>query len=236
MASFSSLPRELVENIWRYVEGPKEIRSFALVASGIYFQARGVLKEDLQLRACCLNVVSIRLSGSEPARLLKMVLLCPRIALYIESFTIDSWRSCWEQPGRPQVGRHKRYKEATMEIFRNAMKLSPLVPRVNVGEWIFDMENGDEEPILALLITLLPNLTNLELRHSGLWSLHRDEGWLVTTIQRISRMANRSPLSQLATVSIQHLRVDIPGDLRWVELFSALPSVRSVYASSEAIE
>ena len=164
MAVFSDLPNELIMIIWGYVIEPESVERFALVSKGIHGLAAPFLREHARLKQQYSGICypdSSKHGGA--AFLLERMLLNPRIALYIKELEIDEWASCWDA----RRNRHTSpYPTHTMDTFKDAIRHCFLVSPTEAGSWVADIEAGDEEPILALIIKQLTRLTKL-----GLWFL-----------------------------------------------------------------
>ena len=159
------------------------------------------------------------------AQLLDEILQKPRTAFYVQEISIRGWRRMWSaqehlETMRPE-NRHLPYSEGTISRLRKAV--SDLVPHDEVSSWMRYIKRGSEDPIISLLILLLPNLSTLKFHHLG-----EDREHLCSTLYRIASMESpAAPLSCLRHVQIPAC-LEIPG-LKLVGLFAALPSVRSIH-------
>ena len=98
MAIFADLSPELIMGIWDCVINPDDIESFALVSKNIYSLGARDLKEHKYLKELY-SVVRCDESGRRPAMEVEILLLHPRIALYVREISIvspdvDSDRVC----------------------------------------------------------------------------------------------------------------------------------------------
>lgn len=83
MATFSSLPNELVIEIWRHVLQPEDIERFAMASKKIRILSSSVLLEHRKLTRDFSYLDNWdRKSKGSVAGLLKEILTNPRIALY----------------------------------------------------------------------------------------------------------------------------------------------------------
>lgn len=171
MTGFNDLPNEIVLKLWHHVLPPDDIASFALVSKRIFALATPSLKEHHRLKSKYAVLENERSEdGSMLAHLLKDVLLYPYIAFYVKNIHICDWHTCWEDPRLFQelddmgnYASHVPYPELDMKLFKDSIrKAKNLFPRKK-DFWIRLLENGHEDPILALLLSLLPNLCALSL-------------------------------------------------------------------------
>ena len=154
------------------------------------------------------------------AQLLDEILQEPRMAFYVHEISLYGWRRKWSAQEdleilRPE-NRHLPYSEGTISRLRKAV--SDLVPQDEISCWMRCIRSGCEDPIISLLLLLLPNLSTLKLNHLGEELEH-----LWGTLYHITNMkSSAAPLSRLR-------HVQVPRYLELVDIFAALPSVRSIH-------
>ena len=119
---------------------------------------------------------------------------------------------------------HYPYPDNVMALFVEAIQKSSFVHPDLVSYWITCVKAGDENPILALLLLLLPNLSTLSLRDGQSW-----EGPLQETIQRIAGAEKPMFLMRLVTVEFMFHFWEFEADLNWLGMFAALPLVQSLH-------
>lgn len=101
MASFLSLPNELLIEIWRYVLHPEDIESFALTSRGILALAEPFLEDHRTLKKKFSTCYTWRPAGKvSAAGLLKEITMNSRVALYVKRLVINVWRDSWEPLAR----------------------------------------------------------------------------------------------------------------------------------------
>ena len=154
------------------------------------------------------------------AQLLDEILQEPRIAFYVHEVSIHGWRRKWSAQEHLEImrpeNRHLPYSEGTISRLRKAV--SDLVPQDEVSSWMRCIRSGCEDPIISLLLLLLPNLSTLKLNHLG-----EELEYLCDTLYHISNMKSpAAPLSRLR-------HVQVPRYLELVDIFAAIPSVRSIH-------
>ena len=132
--------------------------------------------------------------------------------------------------GWPSSG-HLPYPDDVMALFVEAIQKSSFVHPDLVSYWIACVKEGDDNPILALLILLLPNLSTLSLTGRNFW-----EGPFQETIQRIAGAEKPMFLTRLVTVNFMLLTWEFGLDLNWLGMFAALPLVQSLNFNSVTIE
>lgn len=233
MARFSDLPNELVITVWHHVLDPEAIESFALVSKKVYALGSSFIAEHNELKrefSCVAHSTHDIITGiiTRPADTLKELLLRPRTALYVRNVFIDDWRSYWIKRRNPEFTcEHAEYPEQDMELFRQAIKDSPLILEDEITDWVENLENGDEEVIFSLFFTLIPNVHSLNLFRMGSEGLR-----LSNTIQRIAGSRDTEALSRLTVVQLWKGYDVVFRYVDLVHIFSALPSVKAIEAWS----
>lgn len=86
-----------------------------------------------------------------------------------------------------------------------------------------EIDTGNEEPLIALLLLLLPNLRDVKVCSVVTWSL------CLTAILNIAQNEKTRSLSKLKSVSLEYVATDGDFfDFDYIRLFAALPSVTSI--------
>ena len=183
MLFFSTLPHELIIEVWRYVRGPEAVGSFALTSKTMNSLGSSFIEEHSKLKA---RISSIAYTNNDsdirPADTLRDLLENPRAALYVRKVFIDSWRDSWI--GSDDINPFEVYvlfPEEDMEVFREAVRESPFISKDGVAYWLRDLEVGDESNIVSLIMMLLPNLHSFDLFRMG-----REEVSLYDTMRSIA--------------------------------------------------
>ena len=232
MTGFDDLPNDLVLELWHHVLPPDDIVSFALVSKRIFALAAPFLKEYHRLRSKYSDFANYRgYDGIMLAHLLKDVLFDPHIAFYIEELRICTWQTSWADPvhGTPINRRadvdpktyvfHVPYPKQDMELFRNGIRNAEYMFPVGIDAWIQLLETGHEDPILALLLSLLPNLRRLRLEYPPAQSR------LFTTIRRMIETAVPVSFSKLESI---HLVSGQNEGISLITSFASLPSLEKI--------
>ena len=225
MAEFSRLPNEIISEIWGNIHEPEDVESFALVSKHVYAIGRPFVKEHNKLKKDFRYIeIDSEACASGPASLLKEVLLRPRIALYVTHLCIGGFRSEWDERDDGDewpYNAHVPYPDNVMALFIETIRKSSFVPRNETSGWITSVNAGDEDPIVALLCMLLPNLNKVTLIDDGFDGEISQE-----TILRIAKAEKTLFLTRLVTVNIVCGSYERERVFDWLRTFAALPSVQ----------
>ena len=223
MATFSHLPNEMVTKIWEYFLDPQDVQSFALVSKRIYATGAPFVDEHNKLKRKYSFSNPVVCEGDASVLLLKKILLWPPVALYVTHLSTDQYWPGW----RPERGISYSYytpcSDDDMELFTEAIR-GALVLQNEVEDWITAIKEGNDDPIVALLLSFLPNLCTMTLVvHTGFCRLAK-------TLRRISETKNSAFLTRLTTVNleVQVLSEDIFMDWEWLSTSAAFPFVQSL--------
>ena len=224
----------MISGIWSNVQKPEDVESFALVSKHVYAIGRPFVEEHNKLKkefSFFEAHTGNRASG--PAVLLKEVLLRPRIALYVTQLSMGCFSQSWEDSSDedlsddddewPNNG-HFPYPRKVMALFIKTIRRSSFVPKNKISRWIRSVKEGDEDPIFALLCTLLPNLVVITLRDYG-----SDAQISQETVLRIAEAEKTVFLTRLVTVNFVGGAEHHVMDWNWLKAFAALPSVQSIH-------
>ena len=230
MASFSSLPNELLIEIWRHVLHPEDIESFALTSHGIRALAKPFLEEHRALKDTFSTYPTWRRAGKvSAASLLKEITIHPRVALYVKRLVIDTWRDSWEFPasqvqlndGTPYF--HSLYAEIDMRIFEQVVKRNEYAFGKDMFEVLIRaIRDGREDPIVALLLLLLTNLKYLVVLQM------KDHPHFSQALQHVSNARGAEALRCLSDVELLYCAGHADDHLLMVKAFATLPSVKRI--------
>lgn len=160
------------------------------------------------------------------ANLLKEVLTVPRAASYVKDFDIRGWHASWNDGSHLDDWRSDdMLSEDNRVVFDKAISGSKYVPANLVDAWLVRFEDGDEDQILGLLMTVLPNLSKLSLSDVPHWN-----NLLSNTIKRISQDPKPEALTMLKCVTLSGK--DTPTPLHVVKNLATLPSMRQIHAEN----
>ena len=243
MISLSSLPNELLIEIWRNLLHPDDIENFALTSKGIRALAKPFLEEHLALKDT-FSTCHTRLSAGKvsAAGLLKEIAMNSRAALYVKKLVVTAWRGCWKptyhqnrlrnrhlmfseelNDGLPYF--HKPYAETDMQIFEQVvMRNEYAFGKDMSGTLIEAIRDGNEDPIVALLILLLTNLKYLVVTKMG-YHLHFSQA-----LQHVSNARDAKALRRLSDVELLACPryADDNDNLVMLKAFATLPSVKRI--------
>ena len=160
MATFTSLPNELICEIMRYVQ-PEDFESFAGISHTVYSLAFPFLTEH---RALIRKYSTFRafVGTSSITQFLGTVLASPRIGFYVRRVELDT------NIDRLLVAIKDEYTKEEVEIFTSAALESECLRKPLEEEvldekdfWSDEIRNGTDDILLAILLPLLPNLATL---------------------------------------------------------------------------
>ena len=245
MVSFSSLPNELLIEVWRHVLHPEDIESFALTSKEILALAEPFLGEHRTLKEKFSTYYTWRPGGNvSAAGLLKEITINPRVALYVKRLVINIWRGKWESPAMQVrfvskhfmlseelndgiVYFHKPYAETDMQIFEQVVKRNEYA----FGDDMFEVlikaiRDGREDPIVALLLLLLTNIKHLTV------TIMEDHPHFSQALQHVSNARDAQALRSLSEVELlSKFRYAAEDNLLMAKAFATLPSVKKISGS-----
>lgn len=225
MAHFTSLPSELICEILKLVQ-PEDLENFAQLSSNVFQLAVPFLDEH---RALIRKYHTVRNStGLESiACLLSTVIADPRIGSYVQK--VELGRLMESQAG---LGQTNVYTKQELDIFTWAALDSECLKTPSEEEvldekgfWSNAIQDGNEEILLAIMLPLLPNLTNFTVQ-AGTYPSRRI--WYESAIEEAAS-ATKPTLCKLAKIRLNAYGED-SYDLAEIQRFSALPSVRILTA------
>ncbi len=239
MAHFFDLPNELILSIHDYLL-PSDLACFYCLNKHIYALTALHQVDHRRLKRKFAIPLSTGTLGST-AVLVRNILRYPRAGLYVREWKIDFYRSGgWgkENDDDPEDTNHIMYPEADMILFEDAIRQSSFIPGLDKVEWVASMRNGAENVLIALAVTLLPNLRAIEIGRG--WEY---QGRLASVLESIgySRPSQHTPFSSLATITIQPGEEGDSIGLAAVEAFATQPSVKTlnihgIYAENDDLE
>ena len=254
MASFSLLPNELVREVARHVM-PEDIESFSLISRNVYREALPLLEEhrELKNRYRAFDIIekaefyggrpkwhnwgetstSNCFAGDSFSSLLIDVLQHRRVALYIREIRHAGWFPCWEsEVPDPLIQPHMRtpYTKTQFTMFKEALPQHVLPAKLD--SWIQELESGNEDPVISLLLILLPNIRSMKLE--GAPSMRQQR--LRDVIVRIKEdcKVDTPVLHRLERVNMQHYdeaHLDMTRSIDFA-FFLTLSSLKSLHGQS----
>ena len=239
MIAFSKLPPELILELAKSVE-PPHLASFYGINQNVYLQTQQHREKYQYLKRKFAQPLSTSHPGSTAA-LLKSIMLEPETALYVQEWRLDGYRSDWG-PRAPHEPVHVEYPEADMIIFEAASR-EVHDDDDDHDRQVRDMRAGNEESLIYITLTKVPNLTSVILQnHVGIAHVASIDQLYFSINERVSKSLSLGGVSQNQSItplmpSLTQVWVE-PGfnpdeptafiDLGAIEAFAALPSVREI--------
>ena len=204
MALLMDLPNELLEKVVSNTYR-EDLVNFAITSKRIHALARSALERHRELQAEYSGVFDSHSDSGVLARLVVNIIQDPRIGCYVTDLAIRGWNKAWmaeyQGSGYPE---HDEYPEITMSCLREAIRNKPYLTDEARVSWLMGLEKGDEEPLIALLFSLLPNLSKLTINTSSHLGFEEIECLrLQFALDEVLETPSRSLLSKLHTVELK---------------------------------
>ncbi len=241
MARFSELPKEIVAEVWEHVLAPEDVESFARVCKQVHGQAASSLRLHRQLRDKYTMFSNedttdkydgTRYPRDRPSNLLKDIIASPHIGLYVQELHLQSWYFRWEPADfattlgpLEQKFLHLPYSNRCLDIFKDA--LSSSIISTELDFWTFELENGNEDSIVGLLLLAAPNVLKLE--------LNKNDGPERFRRLMVSLATATKPGIPASLRKLKHIECDVgetEAPLHFVAFMAALPSLESIKAET----
>ena len=221
MAAFTSLPNELICQIMRYVQ-PEDFESFASISHNVYSltfpfltEHRALIREYSTFRACT--------STKSITQLLLAVLARPHIGSYVRTIELGTIVDrAFDNSEILNIEEAETFMWAAID---SECLEKPLEEELlNEREfWINQVQNGNDDILLAILLPLLPNLATLVADAPAT----RIE-WYNKVLEQ-ARFTKKPTLTKLAQIRLD-CSMGYGFHLSEIQKFSALPSVRAITA------
>lgn len=219
MASLSGLSNELILNIAGFIL-PDDIVNFSMTCKALHNLSSRYLIEDKRLHKTHRRWFDTK-DNENLVTLLRRVLAYPRLAYYIREI------ECY-------IGGGELIDELTTDdlaSFRTAFSNSRfgVFDERDINLSIEEIEKSNLEPILGLLMNMLPNL--------GIIDFSGYPGELVrftSTAWNISKSASSAQSLKLHTMSFYYKESHSPASLSILHPFLILPSIKTIYANNIA--
>ena len=208
--------------IWNCAE-VEDIYSFSTVSKRVYYLVREALREHCKLSKRLSTISNVGTECGEPGLfgpILKEILLNPRAARYPSVLEIGTYKFRWDEEGEHA---RRMVPESDLELFKanidyeyNGME----------DDWFASIDEGEEEPLIALLLLLLPNLRRVRLDSVVESCLSIEQA-----LRSIMDHENSASLRKLHTVDLRCAAIT-DGDFlgfNLVRLIGALPSLTRIY-------
>lgn len=141
----------------------EDIYNSSTVSKRVYLLVCEALREHCKLTKRLSIISNVDTESGEPGlfgRILKEVLLNPRAARYPSLLKIGRWVNKWDgEAGNPRG----RVPKRDLELFKQAVRDNLTVSEEKLQkDWLPAIDQCDEEPLIALLLLLLPNLRKIQ--------------------------------------------------------------------------
>lgn len=176
-----------------------------------------------------------------PLALLRDILLAPRLTLYTKTVVFGYWAPDIPDyaPGYgSECERRREYCDVISKEVGHAISAEvlrcPYIPRDEVGQWTEDVKSGDFHTTAFLLLTLLPNVTEIQGRHQYFGdSLFQD---MLDVVAAAVDEPNFSHPTDRAFGNLTKVNLSEEWEMNDIEVdllirFSAVPSVRVLEAN-----
>ncbi|KAK3170822.1 hypothetical protein OEA41_002906 [Lepraria neglecta] len=224
----AAVARELILMLWHRVE-VDDVYNFSTASKRVYSLSREILREhcDLKRRLSTISNQGPK-SGVFP-NVLKEILVNPRAALYPSILRVDCFFLEWDDY-RPAVLKddlHLRLPDDELELFKQAVKNIGRLTESEVNGWIKSIDEGDEDPLIALLLLLLPNITTLHYQ-----SFLPTQPCIDKALELMTEYEPPGSLTKLRNIHFKGIDDVDPyqeySDFEVIRDFASIPSVRSI--------
>jgi len=226
MPVLSELPNEVFDLILQQIH-PGDLEAFLEVSKILRQNLEWLLREHYKMKRSYLTFTYHKSTPrGAPARLLKTILNQPRIADYVLRMDVEGWEIEFNESTL-----HLKYNIEDSELFSKTLKASRYVFS-GMLEWLLcETKKGDEEHILILLLTLLPNLEHVRLINSD----HMDLGHTIDLI------SCDNPIQCLTRLESLHLEAHDPDFSDYIDYppmlpdFGNLPSMKTLSVHNASV-
>ena len=225
MAHIASLPNELIREILKLVQ-PEDLENFAQSSRNVSRLAVPFLDEHRALIRKYHTVRNSNVPGSI-AHLLSTVIADPRIGSYVQKVELGRLKEPQEGLDQANV-----YTKEELDVFTTAALDSECLERPIDEEildekefWSNEIQDGNEETLLAIILPLLPNLADFTVEAG---TCPPRSIWYDSAIEKAAS-ATKPTLCKLANIRLNPYGEDAY-DLIEIQRFSALPSLKLLRA------
>ena len=224
MVSFTCLPNEILLQFLTHLE-PPDYCSFYGIDHNIH-ALTGIHRLRYQsLR----SEFSKPTNTSEPgltATLIAKIASLPQAREYVQHWTIDGCMEEWHLSESDGYGqRHIPYPDPVMNTLENLFREAMHLGQIDKQHVITNMRCGAEAGLIVLALTLLPNLTSLDLQHSS--SVFGNMSHLARVIRRWDSSA---PPPSLALKRVNLSKGIFCVTTTFIRDLATLPSIRVINA------
>ena len=221
MAKFSDLPNELLLMTLDRLS-PTDADTFCMLSKNVRAVSASFLEKHMSLKRKYThrkysNKRIIVRDGSL-ADLLRDVLRNPELGHYVRTLQID---------GCKRIKAGYMDNREIMDLFRHTIQDCAMIEgHLEKRNWTADLNHGAEDPVIALLLLMLPNLTNLRLTDCV------DTYCVEYMALRIGGTEDRTALARLSAIELGDPGHGLRPDYDLVLSLSSLPSIKHLSASN----
>ena len=226
MARFSDLADEIVLSIWPHIH-PSAVESFALTNRKIYSLGSKSITVHNRLSKLY-KVVTNKPTGY--GKIMRTDLLIkaivdiirdPRIAHYVREICIDTCVDCFGAVNTLEDDAERiRETRANLDVISHLLEDCDFVEHREVMIWWCNIEQGNQDPLLGLLLYILPNIRVIR------FEPYINEPTLaLKLIARIAREGSHPALSKLSELVVEPDEPSGTEDLAVLTTFASLSSV-----------
>ena len=224
MAPLSKLPIEILELILQDTH-PRDLEAFFQISKAIRQKGTWLLEKHYSFkRMYSTFTFHDDTCRGDLARMLETVLDNPRIADYVVEMEVEGCRFDFQDSVEPDAS-YLRFDVEDSTPFTKAVNDSKYIHQSVKESMVIEIQEGDELPIITVLLTLLPNLKYLSLSDVSLT-------YLLGTVRSIVLERPTNVLANLQDVDIVFEGLFIPEDfyrhLFLLHNLCSLPSLRSL--------
>ncbi|KAL8888985.1 MAG: hypothetical protein Q9215_003676 [Flavoplaca cf. flavocitrina] len=253
MATLSSVPPEILHNIM-YQMQPDELENLVLASKQIYFTSVLVLGEHRELKRRY-NVIShvakvpagCSVDHSEQLSpvhqlpdLLKAIINCPRIGLYIRKINVRGIENKWVTDSNLNyndsgfdIVLNPRCSEDDIELFKRTASQVPVLSPTDrqlpsLNGWCNDFNKGRHGAVLGLIMLHCPNLSTFDFEDRGGYTRA-----IFDLFELINTDKGRGCLGRLKDVRFEHLQWGEEvshEDINRIKTLLSLPALESLEA------
>lgn len=228
MVRLTKLPNEVTDLVLHHLS-PSDLEAFFGTCKTLRQNYACLLSEHYAMKWSYFTFTyRSDVSIGAPLRLLKDILENPWVAAYVRRLDVEDWTTEHDfqiQPNPPQYKVTTQDRDIICEALGEASDESTDIEgELRIREMLLqDLDDGEEEPLLILLLTLLPNLESIHFVNEE----HLDGRGALPSL---SKEKPTQALAQLRSVNLEAREFDSYG---WADMTSLLqsycmlPSLRS---------
>lgn len=154
----------------------------------------------------------------------------PLAASYVEEIVINDSMGLWgkREPSWEEKTARAKESEHPLDFLESLFANCPYIHRTAMANWLMEIDLGDENGLVALLLTLVPNIHTIYFR-----PYNNEPTITLDTVEAIRRDSNRSALNRLTKIIIDAQYAQYtqwgPKGMKPLLAFSQLPSMQAIH-------